>query len=68
MKELKNTDYVIYDNAEDRLLTFENGLVIIYGNKEEAKSDLRSTSEEVISCTDLPKKFKNSLLKQINLN
>ncbi len=34
-------EYVIYNTKTKKYLTFENGEVIIYGNKSEAQEDLR---------------------------
>lgn len=65
MKELSETDYVIYDWANDHVVSFENGDAVIFGNKEEAESDCRG-NEKVIPCTDLPNHWKEFLLKQIN--
>ena len=45
---MSNTDYIIYDNAQDRALTFSNGDIILYGDKQEAIEDLRGGSEEVM--------------------
>jgi len=42
------TDYVIYDQAKDRLLTFSNGDIIFYADKQEALDDVRGESEIVI--------------------
>ena len=40
MIKLSNTDYVLWDKANDHLLRFENNDdIIIYGNKEEAEED-----------------------------
>jgi len=40
--------------------------VIIFGDKKEAIADCRG-NEEVIKCTDLPKHWQDTILKQINL-
>ena len=66
MKELFDTDYVIYDKAKDHVLRFEeNGQIVIFGVKEEAEQDCRG-NEYVVKCTDLPQHQKEILLKQIN--
>ena len=65
-KKLFETDYVLYDRANDHVLQFESdGACVIYGNKEEALEDCRG-NEEVISCTDLPIHWQETLIKQIN--
>lgn len=65
-KQLFSTDYVLYDRANDHVLKFEtSGKVIIFGNKQEAIEDCRG-NEEVISCTDLPKHWQETILTQIN--
>ena len=67
-KNLLNTDYVIYDRANDHVVKFEtNGEVVIFGVKEEAITDCRG-NEEVIRCTDLPKHWQDTILTQINLD
>lgn len=65
MKELSQTDYVIYDYANDHVVSFSNGEAIIFGSKEEAQDDCRGY-ERVISCTELPENWKEFLLEQIN--
>jgi len=61
---LKDTDYVLYDKANDSIVCFDDGKPIIYGIKEEAIKDCYA-NEYVVSCTDLPKhqqKFLNQTL------
>lgn len=65
MKELFETDYVIYDKANDNPLQDSYGRIIIFGDKQEADDDCRG-NEEVISCTELPKHWKDILLQQVN--
>lgn len=65
MKKLFKTDYVIYDRANDHVIQFEDGHIVIFGNKEEAIEDCRG-NEEVLSCTDLPKHWQEIILNQIN--
>lgn len=65
MKELFETDYIIYDKANDNPLQDSYGRIIIFGNKNEADEDCRG-NEIVIPCTELPNHWKDILLKQIN--
>ncbi len=66
MKILFESDYVIYDRANDHIISWEsNGECVIFGSKEEAQEDCRG-NEEVIKCTDLPKHQQEKILKEIN--
>jgi len=65
MKKLINTDYVIYDFANNNPLQDCYGRVLLFGNKEEAISDLYG-NEIVIPCTELPENWQNEILNQIN--
>jgi hypothetical protein len=65
MKNIIETDYVIYDWANDHVVSFENGDVVIFGSKHEAVADCRG-NEKVIPCTDLPNHWKEFIIKQIN--
>ena len=63
-QQLFETDYVLYDRANDHVVRFEKtGDMVIYGEYNEALEDCRG-NEEVIKCTDLPIHWKNELLKQ----
>ena len=62
---LSKTDYVIYDKANDQVLLFSDGDIVIFGNKDEADEDCR-VHEVVIPCTELPIHWKKILLNQIN--
>lgn len=54
MKRILDTDYVLYDRANDHVLQFEkSGEPIIFGTRQEAEEDCRG-NEEVVKCTDLP--------------
>jgi hypothetical protein len=65
-KELSETDYVIWDKANDHLIRFEKGDdIVIFGSKEEAEIDCYG-NEYVTKCTDLPLHHKKELLRQIN--
>jgi hypothetical protein len=59
------TDYVIYDKANDHVIQFGDGNVVIFGNYDEAIQDCRG-NEQVIKCTDLPVHWQETILKQLN--
>ena len=66
MKTLYETDYVIYDKANDHAIRWESdGDIIIFGDKNEALEDCRG-NEYVIKCTDLSKHWQEELVKQLN--
>lgn len=65
MKELFETDYVIYDEANDHVLQDSYGRVLIFGSIDEAFDDLYG-NERAVSCTDLPENWKQIILNQIN--
>jgi hypothetical protein len=65
MKQLHSTDYVLYDEANDHVIQFSNGDVVIYSSKVEAEEDCRG-NENVVSCTDLPKNWKQVIINQLN--
>jgi hypothetical protein len=62
--KLHDTDYVLWDKANDRLVSFTDGEVVIYGDKEEAEIDCYG-NEHVTRCTDLPEHHQEALKKQI---
>jgi hypothetical protein len=62
--KLSDTDYVLWDKANDRLVSFTDGEVVIYGDKEEAEIDCYG-NEYVTRCTDLPEHHQEALKKQI---
>jgi len=64
MKKLLDTDFVIYDKANDNPLQDPYGRILIFGNIDEALDDCRG-NEIVIPCTDLPIHWQDELLKQI---
>lgn len=66
MKEEKlfSTDYVIWNKANDNLVCFADGQVVIFGDKEEAKNNCYG-NEYVVSCTDLPKYHQDTIIKQL---
>lgn len=66
MKKLFDTDYVIYDKANDSVVRWESdGDIIIFGGIDEAASDCRG-NESVIPCTELPLNLQEELINQIN--
>ena len=62
---LFTTDYVIYDKANDHVIQFGDGNVVIFGNYDEAMQDCRG-NESVIRCTDLSVHWQETILKQLN--
>jgi hypothetical protein len=64
MKALFETDYVIYDKANDHPLMDSYGRILIFGNIDDALDDLRG-NEMVIPCTYLPIYWQDELIKQI---
>jgi len=58
------TDYVIYDKANDNVLSDSYGRVILFGDKSEAELDCRG-NEIVIPCTDLPTSWQEEIKKQL---
>jgi hypothetical protein len=68
MKELFETDYVIYDEEYDHVIQFSNGDIVLFGTKNEAEEDSRgiASGNRVVSCTDLPDYWKQIILTQIN--
>lgn len=65
MKELSNTDYVLWDKATDKLLRYSDGDIVIYSDRAEVESD-RNINECVTKCTELPIYHQKELIKQIN--
>ena len=64
--KLFDTDYVIYDRANDHVIQWEsNGHIVIFADIEEAIEDCRG-NEEVIKCTELPIHHQEKLIKQLN--
>ena len=64
---LFNTDYVIYDKANDNPLMDSYGRVLLFGNPDEAFNDLYG-NEIVIPCTQLPKHWQETIMTQIKTN
>ena len=65
-KQLFETDYVLWDKANDSLVRWEtDDDIVIYGSKEEAEIDCYG-NEYVTKCTDLPLHHQEELLNQLN--
>ena len=66
MRDLFNTDYVVYDKGNDHILRWEtSGDMIVFGDKEEAIENCYR-NEDVIRCTELSAHHKKELINQIN--
>lgn len=64
---LFDTDYVIYDKANDNPLMDSYGRVLLFGNPDEAFNDLYG-NEIAIPCTQLPKHWQEIIMTQIKTN
>ena len=64
MTELYETDYVIYDKANDNPLQDSYGRILLFGNIDEALDDCKG-NESVIPCTNLPIHWQKELIRQI---
>lgn len=63
--KLYDTDYVLWDKANDTLVRWgSDDDIVIYGDIEDAKEDCYG-NEYVTKCTDLPKHHQEELLNQI---
>jgi hypothetical protein len=60
-----NKDYFLYDKANDSLYKFNNGDIVFFANKNEAKEDCRG-NEIVTQYNDLPHHKKLEVNKQLN--
>jgi|MDTC01.3.fsa_nt_gb hypothetical protein len=58
-----NTDYYLYDKANDSLYTFNNGDIVFFADKNEAQEDCRG-NEIVVQFKDLPDHKKLEVNKQ----
>jgi hypothetical protein len=65
MKQLYETDFVIYDKANDHVLQDSDGIVWIFGVKKEAEEDCCG-NETVVKTTELPTHWQEIILNQIN--
>ena len=60
-------DYIIYDQANDKMLCFGNGDVILFADRNEAVEDLYG-NEVVVQFQDLSQKNQLIILNQIKSN
>ena len=64
--KLHDTDYVLWDKANDQLVRWSSDSeIVIYGDKEEAQEDCYG-NEYVTRCTDLPEHHQKELIDQIS--
>jgi hypothetical protein len=64
--KLHDTDYVLWDKANDQLVRWSSDSeIVIYGDIEEAQEDCYG-NEYVTRCTDLPEHHQEELRKQIS--
>lgn len=61
---LYDTDFVVYDKANDMPVQFTDGRIVLYGDKDEAYNDCYR-NEWVIPCTELPTHWKEYLIGQL---
>ena len=61
---LYDTDYVIYDKANDHVVQFNDGSIVIFGDYDEAMRDCRG-NESVVRCTELPISWQIKIQNQI---
>jgi hypothetical protein len=66
MATLYDTDYVIYDIANDNALQDSYGRVLLFGDKAEADADCKG-NEVVIRCTELPAHWQRIISYQIDI-
>jgi hypothetical protein len=65
MRKLIESDFVVYDKANDNPLQDGMGDIILFGSKDEAIADCYA-NEIVIPCTELPSHWIETLSYQIN--
>lgn len=58
-------DYVLYDRANNSLVKFNSGDIVLYGDKDEAMEDCYG-NEEVIQFENLPKDKQKEIINQLN--
>jgi len=65
-KEMKiiNTDYFIYDRANDHIVCWDDGDIVFYGDLDEAIDDLYG-NEEILTYDELPHHWKELVNQQI---
>jgi hypothetical protein len=60
-------DYFLYDRANNSLVKFNTGDIVLYGNKDEAIDD-QYGNEEVIQFENLPINKQKEIIKQLKNN
>lgn len=65
MKQLFETDYVVYNPNQKSALQFTDGEIVLFGDIHEAQANC-SSNEIVIPCTELPIHLQEIILIQIN--
>jgi len=65
MINLNSNDYVLYDIANDQVVSDSRNKVILYSNKLEAINDCYG-NEYIVPCTELPLHWQEEILNQIN--
>jgi hypothetical protein len=65
MINLNSNDYVLYDIANDQVVSDSKNKVILYANKLEAINDCYG-NEYIVPCTELPLHWQEEILNQIN--
>jgi precorrin-4 methylase len=58
-------DYVLYDRANNSLVKFDSGDIVLYGDKDEAMEDCYG-NEEVIQFENLSKDKQKEIINQLN--
>tara|TARA_Y100001972_G_scaffold81991_1_gene99708 strand:+ start:994 stop:1389 length:396 start_codon:yes stop_codon:yes gene_type:complete len=57
-------DYVLYDRANDSLVKFSSGDIVLYGDKKEAEEDCYG-NEEVLHFEQLPETKQKEIIHQL---
>ena len=58
-------DYVLYDRANNSLVKFDSGDIVLYGDKEEAIKDCYG-NEKIIQFENLPIDKQKEIINQLN--
>ncbi len=65
LKNLEIKDYVLYDKANNSLVKFKSGDIVLYGDKNEAIEDCYG-NEEVLQFQNLPMDKQEEIINQLN--
>lgn len=65
MKAINPTDFVLVDKANESVVCYPNGDIIIYDNYDDAWEDCYG-NESVMSVSELPQWAQDEILKQLN--